>query len=240
MTSSNVQRLATAQELETFADFPPRDDMQNSIHLYRDSHLSTIIHHLGNEDITLVLSEVPLHWRPTRNPGTRIPDLMIAFDVKPDLAIAQNGYSIREQCKPPDFVLEIAPPTTARNDYTVKREDYATYGVPEYWRFDPTGGQRYDAPLAGDQLVEGAYQPLPIHTDEAGGFYGYSRVLNLFLCWEQGLLRWWDPVARRYLLTHLDEITNREEAERQADQERQARLAAEKRIRELEEQLGRP
>ena len=89
----------------------------------------------------------------------------------------------RNTGKPPDFVLEVASPTTARNDYTDKRLDYASFGIPEYWRFDATGGRWYDAALAGDRLVEGAYQPITIHRSAASHLWGHSAALNLTVCW---------------------------------------------------------
>ena len=52
--------------------------------------------------------------------------------------------------------------TTGRNDYTRKRDDYAAFGVPEYWRFDPSGGEYHDAPLVGDHLVDGVYHPIEV------------------------------------------------------------------------------
>ena len=70
--------------------------------------------------------------------GLLYPDLLIAFDVDPAAAIARRGYSIEERGKPLEFVLEVASVNTARNDDTRKREGYAAYGIPEYWRFDPT------------------------------------------------------------------------------------------------------
>ena len=57
-------------------------------------------------------------------------------------------------------------------------------------------------------------------------------MLNLDLCWEDGLLRFWDPVGQRYLTTDLEERAARREAEA-------ARDAAEARVRELEEELRR-
>ena len=230
MTNKLTNQATTTWELEIFPDFPPRDDMQNFFYLYRESHPSMLIRHFGNRDTTLVLCEAPVYWRPSRN--ARIPDLLVAFNINPAAAIARNGYAIEEHGKPPDFVLEVASDSTARNDYTVKREDYAAFGIPEYWRFDPTGGRRYDLPLAGDRLVDGAYQPMTVIRTDDSHLWGHSNVLNLDLCWEEGYLRWWDPAAGRYLETHEEEAEARIAAESRAD-------TAESRIRELEEELRR-
>ena len=231
MTSKLKYQTPDTWELETFPDYPPRDDMQNPLHLYDKGHLATLRLHFGNSDNVLVLGEVPVYWRPTRT-RARVPDLIVAFDIVRDAIIDRNGYAIEEHGKPPDFALEIASPTTARNDYTSKREDYAAYGIPEYWRFDATGGRWYDAALAGDRLVDGVYQPITIHRSAEGHLWGHSDALNLAVCWEDGVLRWWNPTTGQYLLTHDEEAAGRIEeaagriAEAQrADRESQARIA---------------
>ena len=235
MTSKPKQRTLTRSgkdfaALEIFPDFPPRDDMQNSIHLDEPASQAALTEHLGNYETTIVLSEIPVRWTPNQSRGHRIPDLLVAFNINRSQAIWQNGYSIRDLGKPPDFVLEIASVKTAENDYTNKRVDYANFGIPEYWRFDPTGGQRYDAALAGDRLVDGTYRPIEIVEITPGCLRGHSDILNLELCWEHGRLRWYDPVAQRYLMTYAEQ--------RQARMaEQQARIAAEARVRELEEEL---
>ena len=208
-----------------FPVFSPRGDMQNPLYLYMPGHLSALARHFGNPDTTIVLGEVPVGWNVRRRRGLRIPDLMIAFGVDRAGVIGNNGYSIDALGKPPDFVLEVASLTTAENDYTVKRVDYAAFGVPEYWRFDPTGGNRYDAGLAGDRLVGGEYRPISITQVDDAHFRGRSDLLGLDVCWEDGQLRWYDPEAQRYLLT-FDETEN-------------ARIAAEERVRELEAELRR-
>ena len=117
---------------------------------------------------------------------------------------------------------------------------------PLYWRFDPSGGQHHDAPLAGDRLVEGTYQPVGIQEMGPGHLHGHSDVLGLDLCWEDGRLRWWDSAAQRYLMTfdetdeaRIEEEAARVAAEARADSENEARAAAEARVRELEAELER-
>ena len=102
--------------------------------------------------------------------GLRVPDLLVAFDVDRAGIIEQRGYSIEQWSKPPDFVLEVASETTGRNDIADKRVDYAAFGIPEYWRFDPSGGQYHGTPLAGDRLVDRAYRSIPIETSDDAHF----------------------------------------------------------------------
>ena len=239
MTSRLNPQTQPAGTGEMFPDFPPRDDMQNTLHLHKPSHIAALTAHFGNLDSTLVLSEIPVNWRVSQQRDQRIPDLLIAFNVNADATIAQNGYAVLDRGKPPDFVLEVASTTTGRNDYTDKRIDYQEFGIPEYWRFDPTGGRRHDAPLAGDMLVDGVYRPAEIIQSDGTHLWGHSQVLNLDLCWEDGALRWWDPAARRYLPTYEETLEALIAAEAQQSAEREARIAAETRVRELEAELER-
>ena len=61
---------------------------------------------LGNTDTTFVHQQVPVRMVPSQQEPHRIPDLLITFDVDPAMAKQQMGYSIQDQGKPPDFVLE--------------------------------------------------------------------------------------------------------------------------------------
>ena len=211
-----------------FPDFPPRDDMQNSLYLNKPGHIQTLCAHFGNPDTNVVLGEVPVGWVATgARLGLRIPDLLIAFDIWSAAVVATMGYSIAEHGKPPDFVLEIASPTTARRDEIEKPGNYADFGVPEYWRFDHEWGRNYATGLAGDRLVSGVYLPIPIHQAGPEMYWGHSAVLNLDLCWEYGELRFYDPTAQRYLTNYETERDDRiaEQAARIAAEE--ARDAAE-------------
>ncbi len=214
-----------------FPEYPPRDDMQNPIHLYKPGYLYALHRQFGLADTTLVHSEVPLGHTTRQRAGVLIPDLMIAFDVDVATIIEQWGFAIDVQGKAPEFVLEVASPNTSRNDEAGKRSGYQAYGVQEYWRFDPTGGRLYRQGLAGDALVDGEYRPVTIESDGADS-WGYSEALGLALCWVDGNLRWWDPASGEYVM-------NQYELAEELAVEQEARQSAEARVRELEAELER-
>ena len=232
MTSKTTTLTKAAGKLERFPDFPPRDDMQNTSHLHRHSILTALAIHIGNPETTLVHGEVPV--APTLNPwgDYRIPDLIVVFDCDIELIEEQRGYAIDRQGKAPDFVLEVASRSTGEVDYTDKRQDYERFGVVEYWCFDPSGGQYHDAALAEDRLVDGVYQPIVIDRIGEDHLRGYSDALGLYVCWEDRMLRFFDPGTETYLRTHEEEMDRAENAEARAG-------TAETRIAELEAELRR-
>ena len=209
--------------LAVFPEYPPRDDMQNPLYIHEPSHMRSLAIHFGRDETTFVMSEVPVSTSATIRREHRRPDLMVAFDCDRELLISQKGYAIVTQGKPPDFVLEVASESTGEVDYTEKRDEYESYGIPEYWRFDSSGGDYHDAALAGDRLVDGRYEPIEITVVDAMSRYGYSEVLDLWLCWEDQRLRLFDAKAGAYLRTHDEEY---DRAELEAYERRQAELRA--------------
>ena len=225
MTGKTTTLTQQSGALEHFPEYPPRDDMQNWLYLYEPTITSSLAIHFSDEADVTVACEVPVSpGLPVRD-DVRIPDLMVIRGGNRELMEEQRGYAIDRQGKAPDFVLEVASPTTGRADYTGKRRDYERFGVVEYWRFDSSGGEYHDAALAGDRLVDGVYQPIDIEALDDGRLRGYSETLGLYVCWEDGMLRFFDPVSERYLRSH-------EEDAARVDEERAGRMAAEARTRE--------
>ena len=227
-------------------DPPPRhpDEMTSVEHLHEPGNTHHLAQFLGNPDTTLVTAERYI----VREPGSsaaerRVPDLLIAFDVDPAAYRARNGYVISEQGKPPDFVLEVASASTGRSDVEEKRDAYAAFGILEYWRFDQTG-EHHGSRLAGDRLEEGRYVPIPIDRLNEDVLQGYSAALNLHLRWEAGRLGWHDPATGEHIPTYESQRARADQEGRRADQEgrradheRAARIQAEARVRELENEL---
>jgi len=134
-----------------------------------------------------------------------VPDCIFVDGLAdPDGVIATNGYVIDEVGKPPDLVFGAASKSTGRRDITVKREGYALFGVPEYWRFDPSGGEYHGVALAGDKLVDGKYEPIEIHGEPCNLFWGYSAVLDLQVCSDDKRLRFRDPATMEFLLDNVE------------------------------------
>ena len=220
-----------ATTIPPLPDPPQREpeDMTSFKHLHLKGNSHHLARYLGNPETTLVQAERFIAERPRGR--RRVPDLMVAFDVNPQAYEENNGYYISVQGKPPDLVLEIASPSTGKMDTTQKRRDYAAMGIPEYWRFDETG-DHHKTRLAGDRLVNGEYRPIELETLEDGSLQGHSQVLNLDLRWEKGQLGWYDPATGRHIPTFDEEREGRL-------QEREGRLTAEARVRELEAELAR-
>lgn len=206
----------------------------------------------GRKDV-LITGEIYL-LRSAGDPVEVFPDCIFAeVDNDPEEIIWRNGYVIDEVGKSPDFVLEVGSRSTGELDYTVKRERYAAFGVGEYWRFDPSGGEYHDAPLAGDALVDGGYERLEIVAEPDGRHWGYSAALGLELWWEEKKLRFRDPVSGEFLPTpeELQAIADSEReiaasermarfaAQARADAEEAARIEAEERIAVMEAELRR-
>lgn len=176
------------------------------------------------------------------------PDVLVALGLPFDPGIIEeaNGYTIEEIGRPPDFVLEVGSSSTGRRDYTVKRDIYAGMEVREYWRFDHTGGRYHDVALAGDALVDGQYQPIPIEEGEDGIHRGYSAALGLELHWKERQLGFFDRASGTYLPDMEESWAQRDAAQSQLQQAEAGRQQAEaerdealNRARELEEELRR-
>ncbi len=216
MTTSDAP-TGTTQVRYRLPDPPEReyDEVTAQRFVYIPGAPPNLALHFGLPETMLQAGDEWIAAFPGSRPLLR-PDLLIAFDVDPDLYWEQNGYVISDQGKPPDFVLEVASPSTAERDVGFKRVEYAAMGIPEYWRFDHTG-EWHGAKLAGDRLVGTQYEQIPIVEVEPGLIEGRSEVLNLTLRWQDSTLLWVDPATGEPIPGVADERAARLEAETRAD-----------------------
>ena len=238
MTNELRPQIADYAHLEPLPDPPRREpDFRREQRAFDFRYL--LRYHLGLRNDVLIAGGGYLRHQADNESGQQDPRCVVAFGVNPRGIIARNGYVISEVGKPPDLVLEVASRGTGTLDCTVKRQDYAALGVSEYWRFDPTGGHYYGAALAGDKLVDGQYEPLPMHRDSDGLIWGYSKVLNLELCWQAGDIRLRNHDTKLFLPTPEEDRCRWEEEQHKREDEQRRREAAEERVRQLESELRR-
>ena len=178
------------------------------------------------DEITRALQALPPHF-------AKIPDICVSgnmmmyyvegnprYCVSPDVFVAfgverkeRRVYKIWEEGKPPDFVLEFSSGSTFRNDLGGKKTLYAELGVREYFLYD-ADKMYLPTPLMGFRLVGRDYVQIPPRSDGSV----HSATLGLDLHPRTEGLRFYDPVAQRWLQTPAEAAEERaEHAEERAE-----------------------
>ena len=204
----------------------------DSLYLARD--------HFRDRSDVLMSSNTFIYYDEGNRRAAVAPDWYVSFGVDPDAIREIESYLLWVVGKPPEFVLEIASPSTFANDLGWKRDLYARIGVREYWRYDPKGGELYGEPLVGEELVDGMYRRLEIHQTDDGGIWGRSPVLGLDIYWGEQQVEFVDSATGEPLRRLGEERAAREEAEARAAGAEARELQVERAARlELEEELRR-
>ena len=228
MTANMIETVDEASGPPQFPDFPPRYDMRPSRYLHQHGVVAYLQYYFRRTgQSALVMSATPVTPSLSGKEDFRIPDLSVAFGCDYDLLWTQWGYEITRQGKALEFALELAPPEKKPPgeafelpphplgpvNFAKNRLDYERFGALEYWQLDPDGVERSDAPLVGERLVNGRYEQIAVESVEGVGLRGFSEALGLYVCWEDDSLRFYDPVAKAYLLTHQEEADRGKAAE---------------------------
>ncbi len=228
-------------------EYPERNWIAQSI-AHGDAVLqaaAALRNHFRDRTDVLVAMELAVYYRRDDNNLWLQPDVQVVFGVSP---ANRSSYRIWEEGKAPDFVLEVASPSTAENDAEHKAREYARIGVREYWRLDPDGTLMGSA-LKGYEASGGKYAPVRPVASSGQDRRFPSRVLGLEVSSRRQaratvlVLR--DPRTGEETDGALEEAERRrriaERDSRAAKQEaiaaKQRASAAEERVRALEEQL---
>ena len=180
--------------------------------------IGALAHHFRGRPDVYVSGDLLIYYR-EGDPRTSIaPDVFVVFGVEDR---QRQNYKLWEEGQAPAFVLEVASPSTWRDDLGRKRSVYARLGVREYWQFDPSG-DHLPARLQGERLARaGHYVRQLVVTESDGTLTLRSETLGLELRAAPGReMRFRDPATGDELRSH--------------DEEAEARLAAEARVAELE------
>ncbi len=173
----------------------------------------------------LVAADILMYPDEGNNKNPIAPDVLVGLGLGTH---NRSSYFVWKEGKPPDWVLEVASPSTQADDLGVKRCRYAAMGVPEYWMFDPKGGVYPPGTprLQGLKLADGKYMPLPWQLAD-GGRTIRSEVLGLDVRVDGELLRFRDAATGRDVPHRSDVQAAAERAEAQAKREAAQRKAAE-------------
>ena len=134
-------------------------------------------HHFRHLTRVLVAMELAVYHEQGNSLAWLRPDVQVVFGVgRGDRRV----FKVWEEGKAPDFVLEVASPSTAGKDARHKARQYARIGVLEYWRLDPEGSMM-GVPLEGYRARSGRYERVESVTGAGGVEYLRSGVLGLDL-----------------------------------------------------------
>ena len=150
-----------------------------------------MLEHYFREANNIYVSGNLLIYYEEGNPRKSIaPDVFVVFGVgkKP-----RRTYLTWEEGNTPDFVLEVASPSTYQHDFGSKKELYASVlAVKEYYIYDPYGD--ITPSFVGYRLVNGEYQEIAFVNGRLP-----STVLDLELAEYEGDLRLYNPATQRWL-----------------------------------------
>ena len=198
-------------------------------------------HYRDRDDVFYAVDLLVYYSEP--DPEAKVaPDALVALGLP---AGHRDSYQVWVEGKVPDFVLEVASPSTAAKDRKEKKALYRRLGVGEYWLYDPTGGL-HKPRLRGFRLTAaGRYADLVGRRGPGKALAFASPCLGLELHFDGERLRMWDPAEGTYILSILEldaawrEALERLEAEAEARQAAEQLAAVEAQARRKEAQARR-
>ena len=134
-------------------------------------------HHFRALADVLVAMELAVYFERGNNLAWLRPDVLVAFGVGRG---SRSVFKVWDEGKAPDFVLEVASPSTAANDAWHKARQYVRIGVREYWRLDPEGSMM-GTPLEGYRAEGDRYERVEPVVGAGGIKHLRSGVLGLDL-----------------------------------------------------------
>jgi len=214
--------------------------------------IDELLSYLLREQRAYVGSNLLVYYEPGKPSRFVVPDNFVVFDCEPG---ERRVFNIWEEERVPDVVFEVTSQSTRQEDLVKKPLIYEAMGVREYFLFDPTASYLKPA-LQGFRLTEGRLVLMEPSADEL-----ICETLGVNLRLSGNDLLFIDSVSGDRLLTESEanrvkakeEGVRAEEERLRADKEKEradfehsradaeqfARLAAERRVQDLENQLKR-
>ena len=184
---------------------------------YRDimiDFIQMLKHYFRNVNDVHVSGNLLMYYEEGNPRKSVSPDVFVAFGVSKK---RRRTYKIWEEGHGPDFVLEVASPSTYRHDLTRKKDLYASVlGVREYYIYDPY--HEVNPYFMGYRLVEGVYEEIAFVDGRLP-----SVVLGLELGERDGAFGLYNPEHSVWLQSIEEQV---KQAAARAEQEAEARQRA--------------
>ena len=147
-------------------------------------------HHFREVNDVYVSGNLLIYYEEGNPRRSVAPDVFVVFGVGKK---SRRTYLTWEEGNTPDFVLEVASPSTYQQDFGPKKELYASIlAIKEYYIYDPYGD--ITPSFVGYRLIDGKYQEIAFADSRLP-----STVLDLELADHEGDLRLYNPATQRWL-----------------------------------------
>ncbi|MCG9129255.1 Uma2 family endonuclease [Candidatus Poribacteria bacterium] len=187
--------------------------------------IQTLQDYYINEDVC-VSGNMFMYYEEGNPRKSVAPDVFVVCGIEKK---QRRIYRIWEEGQPPDFILEVASPSTFNDDIGPKKDLYeSVLKVKEYFIYDPLG--QVVPSFIGYRLIDGVYQEIDFVEERLR-----SNVLGLELGEYMGELRLYEPTLSYWLKSRIERI---EDAETRVQIETTARQVAEKRLDNAEQALA--
>ena len=147
-------------------------------------------HHFREVNNVYVSGNLLIYYEEGNPRRSVAPGVFVVFGVgkKP-----RRTYLTWEEGNTPNFVLEVASPSTYQHDFGSKKQLYASVlAVKEYYIYDPYGD--ITPSFIGYRLTDGEYQEIAFVNGRLP-----STVLDLELAEHAGDLRLYNPATQQWL-----------------------------------------
>jgi len=183
---------------------------------------------LAGDETALVLRDTGVFWDDLEI-RHHSPDVAVIFGVR-EKRVDWSSFYVAEQQTRPRLIIEVVSPKTRGNDVDRKVDQYHQVRVPIYVIVDRIGD---DWRLIGYQWTPTEYLPMP--TDKEGRLW--LEPVGLWLGLKSDGVVLYDGDTGLAIGDYSQISKERDSEAERADAEAERRLAAEARVRELEEQL---
>ena len=233
MTTSTTQLPFKVQPADEYPSSDGKPMAETEAHILSILYLLAALRYLfRNQPDVFVIADMLLYYEKGRTDKSKAPDVMVVKGV--DTSIKRRTYKLWEERVAPSVVIEITSKSTQQEDIATKPALYASFGVKEYFIFDPLF-EYIEQQLMGYRLIDGEF--VPITPDIDGDLH--SEELGAILSIDGSLLRVVDPATGEFIPAMNEAMAVAEKEMQRAEQEAQRAEQEAQRANDAEAEIVR-